>query len=80
MKTHALKVWPSFYWELYSGDKTFEIRFNDRDYQKGDILILKAYDPLKKEYLDLPALKFSVPYISVFEQKSGYMVLALKRV
>jgi|TARA_Y100000310_G_scaffold298310_1_gene332146 hypothetical protein len=44
MKTHELKTEPKYFGRLVSGDKTFEIRKNDRDFQVGDELILKEYD------------------------------------
>ena len=38
---HELKIWPKYYEEVSMGHKTFEIRKNDRDFKKGDTLILK---------------------------------------
>ncbi len=45
MKIHELKVWPEFYNAVVSGDKTFELRRNDRPggYCVGDRLILKEW-------------------------------------
>jgi hypothetical protein len=45
MAVHALKTWPQFYEAVVSGEKTFEVRRNDRGYQVGDILILQEYRP-----------------------------------
>jgi hypothetical protein len=42
---HELKTWPVAFWDAASGAKNFEVRINDRNYQVGDILILKEYDP-----------------------------------
>lgn len=41
MKTHELKTDASVFLPVYMGDKTFEIRKNDRDFKAGDILILR---------------------------------------
>lgn len=41
MKTHELKIMPEYYEAVVSGKKTFEIRYNDRDYNVGDLLILQ---------------------------------------
>lgn len=42
---HSLKV-NSEYWEpLCSGEKTFEVRRDDRGFQKGDTLLLRKWGP-----------------------------------
>lgn len=40
-KTHELKILPKYFSEVYSGNKTFEVRKNDRNFKVGDMLILK---------------------------------------
>lgn len=47
MRTHDLKTWPSYFAEVGSRKKTFEVRLNDRDFAVGDELILSEYDPTK---------------------------------
>lgn len=42
---HELKTWPEFWDAVECGEKTFEIRKNDRGFQKGDTLILHKYNP-----------------------------------
>jgi len=39
--THQLKTWPQYWDAVASGDKTFEVRRDDRGFQKGDILELQ---------------------------------------
>ena len=41
MSTHELKTDPDVFEDVYHGLKTFEIRFNDRNFQVGDTLILR---------------------------------------
>jgi hypothetical protein len=41
MTTHQLKTDPAPFHETVNGRKTFEIRYNDRDYKTGDALILR---------------------------------------
>lgn len=41
---HELKTWAAMFNAIVSGSKTFELRFNDRDFRVGDILVLRDYD------------------------------------
>lgn len=41
---HKLKTWIRFWDAVASGEKTFEVRKNDRAFQTGDILVLEKYD------------------------------------
>ena len=50
MTEHSLKTWPGFFAGLVDGTKTAEVRFNDRNYQVGDRLVLREYDPRTEEY------------------------------
>lgn len=47
---HRLKTWPPYFQEIVTGNKTFDIRVNDRDFNWGDIIQFEEYDPDKKEY------------------------------
>lgn len=38
---HVLKTDPAVFQDVLDGKKTFEIRFNDRGYQVGDLVVLK---------------------------------------
>jgi ASC-1-like (ASCH) protein len=42
---HELKTWPQYFQDIKEGKKTFEIRKNDRNYQVGDVLLLKEWEP-----------------------------------
>ena len=44
------KVWPEYFESIVKGDKKFELRLADWECQKGDILILKEWDPKTKNY------------------------------
>ena len=41
---HELKIAPEYFEKVLSKEKTFEFRYNDRNYQVDDILKLKEYD------------------------------------
>ena len=47
MKEHKLKTLPEFFKAIQKGEKTFELRKNDRDFKKGDVLILMEFIPCK---------------------------------
>lgn len=46
MTEHEIKAWPEFYTPVERGEKTLELRLNDRNYQVGDVLLLREYEPL----------------------------------
>ena len=41
---HELKILPHYFADVIKGEKTFEIRKNDRPFHKGDLLALNEYD------------------------------------
>jgi len=40
MSVHAIKIQQPFFDDFLDGSKTFEVRVKDRDYRKGDVVIL----------------------------------------
>jgi hypothetical protein len=42
-----IKCWPEYFQAVWIGDKTFELRRDDRGYAVGDILHLKEWSPGK---------------------------------
>lgn len=44
-KVHVLKTWPDQFRKVADGAKTFEWRFNDRNYAVGDTLVLMEFEP-----------------------------------
>lgn len=41
---HELKILPEYFNAVVSGEKTFEIRKNDRPFKKGDLLALNEFN------------------------------------
>lgn len=74
--THILKIWPEYYDAIDSGEKTFEFRLNDRNYQTNDILILREYCPEKDTYSgrEIQVLVTYVLYIG------KYAVLSIRKI
>lgn len=62
MNTHNLKIWPEFYKEVIEGRKKAEVRVNDRNFQVGDILVLKEYE-FTTDYLTGNMVTVSVTHI-----------------
>jgi len=44
------KIWPEYFNEILEGSKTFELRLADFECNKGDILVLREWNPKTKEY------------------------------
>lgn len=50
MKTHELKTVNPYFQQVWDGDKTFELRKNDRDFKVNEWLKLKEYDKESDTY------------------------------
>ena len=62
MRKINLKIWPEYFKEILTGNKRFELRKNDRDYEVGDILILEEWCPSRDGYTG-NTIKCVVTYI-----------------
>lgn len=76
---HELKCHPVFFEAVKSGDKTFEIRYNDRDFKEGQGIRLKEYSPNNGKYTGRDLL-VEITYMTDFQQTAGFVVLGIKRV
>lgn len=74
---HELKVWPEYFRAVQTGDKTFEIRHNDRNFRVGDTMTLKEYDPREESYTGNDVYR-KITYVTDYEQKDGYVVLGIQ--
>jgi ASC-1-like (ASCH) protein len=75
-KKHQLKILPEYFQAIAEGEKTFEIRRNDRDYQVGDELFLNEFDPEKQKYTGRRE-KVKVSYITDYAQVENYIVMGI---
>lgn len=41
---HVIKCWSAPFDDILTGEKRHEIRVNDRDYKKGDVVVMLEYD------------------------------------
>ena len=77
---HELKLNEEFFGEVLTGNKTFEVRKNDRDYKVGDCLKLLSYDPDKKQYTGGEA-KRKITYIlngGRYGVEKGFVVIGMQ--
>lgn len=74
---HYIKIKPRYFMDIESGIKTFEIRFNDRNYKVGDILYLQEF--CGGEYTGRE-LRREIVYMTDDPEycKEGYVVLGLE--
>jgi Domain of unknown function (DUF3850) len=81
MNKHELKTHPQYFQAVLDGKKTFEVRLNDRNYQVGDELLLKEYDPITKEYTGKVSKLYEITYIlddSFLALKPKYVVFSFR--
>lgn len=85
---HKVKCWPDYYEAIKRGDKNFDVRRDDRGYQRGDTLLLQKYGSGHGYYTDPVRGRFSydeirreITYVLTggqFGIEPGYVVLSLK--
>ena len=75
-KTHWLKIEPAYFLAHEAGVKHFEIRYNDRDFRVGDMVVLQKWDG---KFMGETLTK-QITYISDYPValKQGFVVLQLK--
>lgn len=77
---HELKIYKSFADAIISGDKTFEVRHNDRGFQKGDKVRFKVEDNSEKRE-DHPISKklYEITYVlNSWGINEGFVVFSIK--
>lgn len=73
MTIHYLKIDSHWYGLLWDGTKTHEVRLDDRDYQKGDLIRFKVADVFQTGHWTVTHVLKHVPGIA-----AGYVVLSLE--
>lgn len=80
MKLHELKIKEEYYRELEAGNKTFEIRKNDRDFQVGDYINFKIVrGTLVFETYPLFKITYVLKNVSEYGLENGYAILSIKK-
>ena len=63
MQYHVVKSWPWFFQAMADGKKKHDMRQTDRNYQVGDTLSLREFDPRTGKYTGL-CLDKKITYIT----------------
>lgn len=77
IKIHNLKIRAEYALPKLNGDKMFEIRKNDRNYEVGDIVLYNVIDneELNRKFV---AKFYKITYITNYAQQDGYVVFGEK--
>lgn len=76
--THQIKTMKPFFKAVWEGTKTFEIRYNDRNYKTGDILELMEVSNNAFTGRKIVALVTYTLWRPEFGVKIGYILMAIK--
>ena len=83
--THTIKLQEQFCDAVLSGDKCFEVRYNDRNYKVGDYVRFIPIRPTKDGYIGLPHAVINKTYVityvlSGWGLQDGYVAFGIKEV
>ena len=76
-QTHDLKTWPACFAAVKSGNKPFDVRLNEENFQVGDLLMLREFDPDTEQYTGRTITRW-VSYVlegGLFGVQPGWCVL-----
>lgn len=71
---HEIKVWPPYFQQTADGNKTWELRVDDRDYHVGDILVMKEWVPAITSYTGR-VIEARVTYIVKSSEETKFFAL-----
>ncbi|MFD3034330.1 DUF3850 domain-containing protein, partial [Streptococcus agalactiae] len=77
MTQHLLNCYPEYFEDIMDGTKTFECRYNDRDFKVGDELLLREYDPQKGYTYRCIVRKITYILSDFIGLKDGYVILGV---
>jgi len=79
MALHKLKTLIPYFNEIWNGNKLFEVRFDDRNYQLWDVLQLQEFDGDNEIYTEREIIS-QVMYILNDKRycKPGYVIMSLR--
>jgi hypothetical protein len=74
MSHHDVKIAEEFFPYSLLGIKPFEIRLNDRNYQRGDTICLHEWD--EADGFSGRSITYRIGFITSYEQKPNWVVFA----
>ena len=75
-QVHELKIEENYLKAKLAGDKLFEVRVNDRGYQKGDIVVYYEYFYTGKTVKHY----FEITYVTHYAQQGCYCVFGERKI
>lgn len=75
---HELRCHSKYFQAAWVGDKTFEIRLNDRDFNERDEVVLEEFDPETDTYTGRE-IEGIIRYLTDYEQRPGYVVFSIEQ-
>lgn len=73
---HEIKISPDAYRDVLRGIKTFEVRLNDRAYQRGDKVLMRLWENGSYN-TQKPPITATISYVTAFQQKDNWCVFGL---
>ena len=73
---HNIRILEEYFVSVLDGSKKFEIRENDRNYKKGDFVVMHEYSDGAPHYSGRVIIK-RIGFITNYEQKDGFVVFSL---
>lgn len=74
-RQHEIKEQTIHFNDVISKKKTFEVRYNDRDYQVGDTVLLMDYD---EDSYTGRTCEVEIIYLTSFAQKDDWVVFGFE--
>ncbi|MCH8479170.1 MAG: DUF3850 domain-containing protein [Wenzhouxiangella sp.] len=74
---HHLKTYSFYFEQVWQGDKTFEVRYNDRNFKKGDVVWLMETHPEEPDQFTGRKIRAEVGYVLSEYQADGYVTFSL---
>ena len=76
--THKLKILSKYFNDILSRKKTFEVRFDDRDYKENDKLLFREIDEINYDYTGREVCVDVLYVLRGDYCKTGYCIMSIQ--